>query len=61
MRTLPSVGRVLEELFHHLAPDAGVGAALDLDERRRAVSVSEEVVDAPPLGPRRFVGEALLA
>ena len=55
------VGRVVEHLADDLAADAGVGAALHLDERRDRVLVDEEVVERPP-GPAALgIGDAGLA
>jgi hypothetical protein len=47
------VGRIVEHLSHHLAADAGVAAALDLDQGRHSVLVEEEVVK------RQIVGAVL--
>jgi len=55
------IGRVVEHLPHHLAADARVGAALDLDQRRHAVLVEEEMVDRPAPARALFGGDALLA
>jgi hypothetical protein len=44
------VRRVVQDLADHLAADAGVGAALDLDERWDGILVDEEVIDVPAAG-----------
>jgi hypothetical protein len=44
------VGRVVQHLTDHLAPDAGVAAALDLDQGRDGVLVQEQVVHVPAIG-----------
>ena len=49
-----AVGGVVQHLPDHLPSDPGVGAALDLDERRHRVLVEEQVVDGPAAG-RVFV------
>jgi hypothetical protein len=51
----------IEQLPDYLAPDPGVGASLDLDQRRNRVLVDEEVIDAPALGSALTIGDADLA
>ena len=52
---------VLEQLPDHLAPDARVRAALDLDERRHRVLIDEQVVEAPAAAGALLIGDPHLA
>lgn len=52
-----AVGGVLEELADDLAPNSGVGAALDVDDGRDRVLIDEEVVEAPATSRACLVGD----
>jgi hypothetical protein len=43
------VGGVIQHLSHHLAANAGVTAAFDLDQRRNRVLVEKQVIQRHPV------------
>src|SRR5208337_2826514 len=50
------IGCVVEHLTDNLPPDPGVGASLDLDERRDGILIKKQVVERPSTRPVLFAG-----
>jgi hypothetical protein len=53
------VGGIVEHLTDDLATDPRVRAPLDLDERRHAILIEEQVIERPPSWPTRLWGDRL--